>query len=169
MASQKMQIYRGERGGRGGNPFNTKDFLRDLRGGKVLFATSLIFDFDQIRCQLPDFGVLHDEKVTEHGVEETAAPSGGADGTLGDHHIVFLGQARDLYLGAADKSRILDFPVKGIFARQVKGAGHEPFDIIGQARQNLAMIASGEAFHVFLYGLFVLAHGFIPRRGRSPE
>jgi hypothetical protein len=33
MASQKMQIYRGERGG---NPFITKDFLRDLRGEKAL-------------------------------------------------------------------------------------------------------------------------------------
>jgi hypothetical protein len=39
MASKKMQIYRG---GRGGNPLIAKNFLRDLRGGKALFATSSI-------------------------------------------------------------------------------------------------------------------------------
>jgi hypothetical protein len=38
----KIQIYRGERGGRGGNLFITQGFLRDLRdlcGEKAFFAT----------------------------------------------------------------------------------------------------------------------------------
>jgi hypothetical protein len=118
-----------------------------------------IFDFDKIRCQLPDFGILHDEDITEHGVEETASPSGAAHRTFGYNHVVFLGHARDPYFGTADESRILDFPVKSIFARQVKCAGHEPFNVIGQARQDLPMIASGETFHILLHCLFVLAHG----------
>ena len=47
-APAKIQIYRGERGGRGGNLFITQGFLRDLRdlcGGKSLFCDFIILQF----------------------------------------------------------------------------------------------------------------------------
>jgi hypothetical protein len=107
-------------------------------------------------------GVSHYEHIAKDRVQEAAVSLGAAHAALRHDYAVLFNQASDLYDGTAHKSVILDLFIKSILPLDAKCAGNHPFNVIGQAGQNVCVIGFAKSFHVALHSLFILGHSFIP-------
>ena len=90
--------------------------------------------------------VSHYEHIAEDSVQEAAVSFGAAHAAFRYNYVALFSQASDLYSGPADKSVILDLFVKSIFPFDVKYARDHPFNVIGQAGQNVCVISFVESF-----------------------
>ena len=102
--------------------------------------------------------VLHYEHIAEDSVQEAALSFGAAHAAFRYNYVAPFSQASNRYSGPADKSVILNLFVKSIFPFDVKYARYHPFNIVGQAGQNVCVISFVESLHVALHSLFILAH-----------
>ena len=107
---------------------------------------------------MPDLRVVHDEHIAEDGVQHAAVPSGGPHRAFSDDDVVLFDHATDMYCGAANERVVFNLFVEGALSFDMKCAGYQPFDVVGQARQNFRVIGSREGIHVLLNGLFIWGH-----------
>ena len=134
------------------------------RYGAVQFEiTALRLHFHQVGREVPDLRVVHDEHIAEDHVQRAAIPSGGrtvpSATTTSCSSIMRLtciaGLPTNASFSISLSKRALSF--------YVKRTGYQPFDVVGQARQNFRMIGSREGIHVLPDGLFIWTHGSVFR------
>jgi hypothetical protein len=105
------------------------------------------FQLHQLRRQMPNLPVPHQENIAEDGIKNAAITSGGPHGAFGDDHVWFFNRARDANRRASDERIVLDFPVEGIPSFDVKHPRYDPLNVVGQARQDVCVIGPVESVH----------------------
>jgi hypothetical protein len=81
--------------------------------------------------------------ITNTSQKEAALSFGAAHAAFRYNYVALFSQASNRYSGPADKSVILNLFVKSIFPFDVKYARYHPFNIVGQAGQNVCVMSGG--------------------------
>jgi hypothetical protein len=80
-----------------------------------------------------------------------AGVAGGLAGQLGHHHVVLLDHAHDREPRRPREPRPFDGRVVGRLTREVEGAEDGPLDVVGQAGQDLGVVALPEPVEIALH------------------
>ena len=118
----------------------------------------LRFEFHQVRREVTDLRVAHEEYITENEVEHTTVFFLRAHIAFGNDDVLLFDEARDLNSRAPDERLVFDLLVERGLSSDMKCARYQPFDVGCKAGQDRGVISPGEAVHVLLNRDFIRGH-----------